>query len=251
MKVVGFIAPKGAGKDAACKILVDNNKVLRKLSFAAPFKKICQKVFGLTDYHTEDPAGKEREFKTPITLTKKHIREIIKDLPEWVDPIGPDGKIRYNINSVSVNGLEGRVFKSPRELLQIIGTDLIRDRVWKDWHVNAALSDKALALLPNPRAVYGVTDIRFENEFEALVNKFGPAFKPFYVERPEAEERLATATHESELVIPKLKAKISEDNILTNDGSLEEFEKVVLSIQLPEESFSLAKKSRFVYGERE
>lgn len=251
MKILGFVGPKGSGKDESYAILKKHNKVLRKLSFAGPLKDICQKVFSLSDYDCNDPAGKERDFKEPITLTAAHIRAILKMLPDWVDVVDPDtGKFRYNINKVSASGLVGTIFKSPRELLQFVGTEIIRNSVWEDWHINAALSDKAILTLPNPDAVYAVTDVRFENELAALQKKFGPAFQCYYVERPEAEERLATATHSSETVVKVLREKLGEDNVIKNDGSLKDFEKTVLSAKFPTESYKTPKKSRFVFGTR-
>ena len=35
----------------------------------------------------------------------------------------------YNVNKATISGLEGMVLKTPREILQIIGTDFIRERV--------------------------------------------------------------------------------------------------------------------------
>jgi hypothetical protein len=252
MKVLGFVGPKGAGKDEAYKILHESGKVKRKMSFAAPLKEICKKVFELSDYQVDDPAGKEREFATPIVLTIKHLRAINKELTAWVDAVDPvTGIIRYNVNRISVSGLEGVVFKTPRYLLQFIGTDYIRDRVWKDWHVTAALSDKALATLPDPNAIYAVTDVRFENELNALKERFGAAFACFYIERPEAEERLKMATHPSELVSIKLREALGPDAVLKNDGDVEDFKKVLKNIKVPSEPYKLPKKQRFVFGERE
>lgn len=252
MKVLGFVGPKGAGKDEAYKILRESGKVLQKMSFAAPLKEICKTVFGLTDYQVDDPVGKERELETPIVLTLKHLRSINKELTQWVEPIDPaTGIIRYNVNRISISGLEGVEFKTPRYLLQFIGTDYIRDRVWKDWHVTAALSDKALAKLPDPNAIYAVTDVRFENELNALKDKFGSAFACFYIERPEAEERLKEATHPSELVSIKLREQLGDEAVLKNDGDVDDFKKVMKSITIPKDGYKVPKKGRFVYGERE
>jgi hypothetical protein len=70
------------------------------------------------------------------------------------------------------------------------------------------------------------------------------------VERPEAEDRLKVATHDSETMVLRLRAKLGDDAILLNNGSLEDFEQKVLDIKMPQEHYKVPKKSRFVFGER-
>jgi len=136
-------------------------------------------------------------------------------------------------------------------LLQIVGTDFIRNRVFEYWHVMAAFSSKALDDLDG--STYCVTDIRFPNELKYLQDKFGEDFEAYYVERPKAEKALESATHVSELGIKDLKALIPKNNIIKNDKTLKALEESLSSItsalkavpKKPKE-----RKSKFVYGPR-
>ncbi len=250
MKIIGLVGPKGAGKDTVFEILQELKKSDGKLSFALPLKQICAHVFDLNNYHMNDPVGKERPFETPITLTNRNLRAVKNACTEYLDPLSKDGaQYLYNPNKASVSGLEGRVMSSPRELLQVIGTDFIRNQLFQDWHLHAAFTPRALKQVSQD-GVYCVTDIRFLNEYQFLVDKFGDDFTCYYVDRPEAEERLATATHASELESQKIKALIPEENIIKNDGTMKELTETLkaLKIDRPDPSQKPKKGSRFKYG---
>jgi len=228
MKVVSFTGPKGSGKDASADILKKEGIADGSISFAGPLKKICQEVFGLHHTLVHDPILKEKPLSTgEIVITPKLLRKINQIMLDYLDP----DEFYYNPNKASVIGLEGVPLRTPREILQVIGTEWIRNRIHPDWHLQAAFSSKALASL-NEDGLYCVTDARFANEYQFLANKFGADFKGFYVERPEAEELLAQATHDSERKVLEVKAIIPAENILVNDGSLEDLKKKLLSLGL-------------------
>ena len=258
MRIIGLIGPKGSGKDTSYELLRDQKRVDGKISFAGPLKQICGQVFGLHHVYLNDAVLKEKELEQPITLTLKHIRKIIELCEEYVPSVTSDGLILYRSNAVSTTGLEGRVFKTPRELLQIIGTELIRERIYKGWHLSAAFSPKVLNSTKEDKdgrkrrvykqdGTYAVTDVRFENEHDFLAERFGKAYKAFYVKRPEAEEVLATATHPSELETQKIRAKL-EDSVIDNSGTLEDLGKLLGSLDLKAEVTEVPEKgSRFRY----
>jgi ABC-type oligopeptide transport system ATPase subunit len=247
MKIVGFVGPKGSGKDTAAMLLTQSRRIKGKISFAGPLKDICSKVFGLSVQVLNDPDLKERAFQTPIKLTKKHFRDIMRLCETYLPPVTSDGLILYR-STASIAGLEGREMKSPRELMQFIGTEYIRDRVYKEFHMRAAFSEAVLSKLEE--GVYAVTDVRFANEHEFLKGKFGADFTCFYVDRPEAEERLAQATHPSELEVKKIREILPETQILKNHGSMDEFKALLKETELPKEDKTGAKKKRgFVFVE--
>lgn len=227
MRVVSFTGPKGSGKDSSADILKEEKIASGSISFAGPLKKICCEVFKLHHNLVNDPILKEKEFDTPITLTSAHFRKINLLMTDILD----QDEFFYNPYKASIAGLEGQVITTPRHLLQFIGTEYIRNRIHPDWHLQAAFSKTTLAKL-DEEGLYCVTDARFPNEYEFLANKFGEDFQGFYVERPEAEERLAQSTHASELQVLEVKKLIPESNILKNDKSLEDLKKQLLKLNL-------------------
>lgn len=234
MRVIGFVAPKSGGKDASYAILKEAKIAKGKISFAGPLKEICSEVFGIPIQVLNDPILKENPMPKavgPVTINLKHLRAIKRQLASRLSEIGENGVYLYNLDKVSGGGIEHVVLDTPRKLLQFIGTDFIRDRVFRDWHVQASFAPEALKGL-DKNGIYCVTDIRFENEYEFLKKKFGDNFICYYVERPEAEAELAKATHPSELDILKVKAKLPESNIIKNTGSLEDLKKTLLALNL-------------------
>lgn len=227
MRIVSFTGPKGSGKDTSADILKEEKIASGSLSFAGPLKKICAEVFKLHHNFMNDPVLKEKELAEPITLQSKHFRKINLAMTDHLD----QDEYFYNPYKASIAGLEGRVIKTPRQLLQVIGTDYIRNRIDANWHLQAAFSKSTLAKM-NQEGLYCVTDARFPNEYQFLADKFGEDFKGYYVERPEAEERLADGAHASELQVLEVKKLIDEDNIIKNDKSLEDLKKKLLALKL-------------------
>lgn len=256
MRIVGLTGPKGSGKDTAADILIKNKKAKGRISFAGPLKEICSKVFEIPMETLTDPVLKEKpfvemkRFGAPITLTAAKLkavkRECASRLPEYDDKTG---FMKYNVDRVSVNGIEGMQMESPRQLMQVIGTEFIRERIYKSWHMEAAFAEVALSKLDQTKT-YCVTDARFVNEYEFLKAKFGDDFECYYVERPSQEEVLAKATHPSELGVKEIRAAIGEDRVLKNDGTMDEFEAKLLKLQEPTGSSKASTKrgSKFVYG---
>lgn len=255
MRIIGLIGPKSSGKDTSYELLRDMKRVDGKISFAGPLKEICGKVFNLHFNLLNDPVLKEKEMAEPITLTKKHIRLIINMCEEYVNPVQPDGRMLYRSATVSVVGLEGRVFKTPRELMQIIGTELIRDRIYKPFHREAAFSEKALAKL-KADGTYAVTDVRFMDEHAFLEAKYGDSYKAYYVDRPEAsaalEASLATGNaHPSESETQKIRTVLA-DSTIQNEGSLDDLKTLLKTLDLGKDGTEAPKKgSKFRYAPKE
>jgi hypothetical protein len=217
MIVVSFTAPIGGGKDASAKLLSDLKLSEGKLSFAGPMKDICSKVFNISREDMEDPVKKIEPFKEPFAFTRKHLRQILNMMVEFL----PTDEFAYNVGSVSEYGIVGTTMTSIRHILQFVGTEVIREKVHPDWHLQAAFSNRVLSRL-NPEGTYCITDARFPNEFTFLRDKFAESFYGYYVERPEAEERLKAATHPSERKVVEVRELVGEENVIVNDGDLED-----------------------------
>jgi energy-coupling factor transporter ATP-binding protein EcfA2 len=196
--IIGITGSKGAGKTTTFKLLSSLFPNTKEATLAGKIKKVCSNVFELPAKVFEDPILKEKAFSTPIFLSKEALEAI---LIAYGFPLGLDSYTRRHI---------GKILHTPRQVLQYIGTELLRDLDplihCKYLHENLPVSDLVV-----------ITDIRFTDErdfFEALY----PEFKMVYVSNTRAEAIAATDTHASEANIHKLKVGAIE---LDNNGDLE------------------------------
>lgn len=225
-KVFAFVGPKGAGKDTAYSLFrTQSPRDTIKLSFAHGLKKLVSEVYGLSYKHLDDPVLKEGNFANPILMRTKELREIKRMMPLIVPDVDRAAGVKlYDSARAPISHLEGRVAQTPRQLLQWIGTDLIRV-IYPDWHIIATLKDDKW---DNPRYKQIIaTDCRFVNEFEALKARFGSA-KLIYIEREKAEEKLKSADHVSEKGILELKA--IADEVVQNNDDKDDFKKALLKV---------------------
>lgn len=212
LQIFAFVGPIKSGKDTTADILIENGIANGKLSFAGPLKKICSTVFNIPEEHFHNQILKETEFKKPIEINKEHLESLINEMSEYVK------------TEVDFSHHEGYLLKSPRQMLQYIGTEVIRSHN-PDFHINAAFSDKVVG---NLSGIYCVTDARFPNEYKFLESKFGSSFKGFYIQRSDAENRLLESEHSSEKNILEVKNLVQ--TILTNEESLEEYKNKILTL---------------------
>jgi len=216
MKIVAFVGPKGSGKDTCADILINNKKAISKLSFAGPLKEICCKVFGLTQDQVNLPELKDKELDNPVVLNKRNLRLLKSELIKYVSEV-QQGVYIYNIDRITISDFEGRVYKTPREVLQQIGAEFIRAKVHPHWHILAAFGDNVLKRL-DKEGTYCVTDVRFENELEFLRDKFKDNLKSFYINRQESEDKLSNAKHSSEVTVSELRKMV--DSEINNNGDI-------------------------------
>lgn len=220
MKLKVFVGPKFSGKDTCAKILQNWGITADKIPFAGPLKKICCGVWGPPLHTFEDAYFKEllQHFEMEVA----DIYDLFELSNRYVTPESETAFLEH------LKQFEGMEFISRRDLLQKVGTEILRS-FDPGWHCKAAFSPQHLMeikALPFKfeRETFSVTDCRFINEYEYLKANHDCEF--FYVERPEAEAALALATHQSELEIIKVKERLIADGgtVIYNDAGLEELE---------------------------
>lgn len=181
--IIAFCGRKESGKTELAKICENYGYIL--ISFADSLKKLISELIScnINDINKLKNIEKNYKFgavdcnfisnetKIPIDIVKKEI---------------------LNKN-----------FKTVRELLQIIGTNLIR-KYNPDWHVEQ-LSKKI-----EPNKKYVIDDVRFKNEAEFVKNNNGDCW---FIIRPKLDN---ISNHESET---SLKWQDFE-NIIFNDKTL-------------------------------
>lgn len=182
--IVGLSGYARSGKDEAAKGLV-NNMGFERRAFA---DKLREFIYRLNPVVTSPVWG-------------EHLR-----LAEVIDQFGWDG---YK---------ESKYGKEVRELLQRLGTEcgreLISDTVW----IDATLGDNRI-MIPEPKIV--VADVRFPNEFDAIVNRGGMMLR---IHRPGIEPANA---HVSETALDNYSDFFDAD--IVNDGSINDLHDKVRS----------------------
>ena len=139
--IIGLCGACGAGKDTVANILVNEHGFI-KLSFAAALKDVVSIVFSWP-----------REMLEGDTPASRAWRETID--PFWTKKTEIDGF-------------------TPRKALQIVGTDLFRNRLYEDTWIDIVENKITKILEARPDARIVITDCRFENEID-LVRKFHEA----------------------------------------------------------------------------
>jgi hypothetical protein len=119
---------------------------IRSLAFATPLKQFCHTVLGLT----KDQCWGSDFYKQTLTDVK------------W-DGLPFRVRCRYSKAQVLPRWMMPRSgFMTAREVMQVFGTDIIRD-----WHPNAWVDAGYRAAVGCDEVVVAITDARFENEVTA------------------------------------------------------------------------------------
>jgi hypothetical protein len=176
----------GSGKSTLATIIP---KVLagpwREVAFADPLKVVCHQLAALwgADVALED-------FYDPVT------------------------------KETALPGLDHCQAKTPRQVMQRVGTDILRAHLGPDVFVRAALHNLATG---NPKDNVIVTDVRFDNEAAlrddpGLLHLFDKVVMVRVV-RPGAGSATG-ASHQSEQGLSEAKVDVT----ITNDGTLEDLQ---------------------------
>lgn len=180
--LIAFCGAKESGKSTSAEIFksiaTSSGKKVNEVAFAGHLKETCAKVFNIEMKYFLDTKLKETELDSYIRLTKEYIEEIFNQFD--IQQYDYDKHVRPHM---------GQVFDTPRRLLQYIGTELLHP-LDKLIHVNITLKKI------DPTAITLVTDLRFPQEFDGLIDK--PEFLPVYVDNKRAENAAASDSHASE-----------------------------------------------------
>jgi hypothetical protein len=196
--ILGIAGRARHGKDSIADILVKEFG-FKRIALADPLKQICSEVFKIPLQCFYKDELKDSAFIEPEIIDIYHIERLVKQLTEYVNITE---SIVQNLNT---NGV-GKELKSPREILQFVGTDLCRnhvsDTIWLD--IFSATVKKAEGNLV-------CTDARFQNE-RKLISELGG--KNMLVVRPGITN---SDSHSSE---NSLGDESEYSIVVTNSGTL-------------------------------
>ena len=185
-KLIGLAGRKESGKSELASIC--NKYGYETLSFATPLKTLIANLLGITIADV----NKLKNANNTYVLQSMDLIFLSKetDIPIEI--------IKEKCGDKS--------FKNTRELMQFIGTDLIREYC-SDWHINKVRE----IIETNDDKNFVIDDVRFPNERE-LIESLGGTL--WFVVRPKLDN---VSNHISETAL-----KWQEfDNIIVNNKSLE------------------------------
>lgn len=200
--LIAFCGSKGSGKSTSATIFKGMFEgPTEELAFAGHLKNVCSKVFNVDMKYFIDPKLKEVELDAYVNLTKEKIVQVLAEF-DFINT-DYDKTIRPHV---------GRVFDTPRTLLQYIGTELLHP-LDPLIHVKMTLKNK------DPNKLSIVTDLRFKQEFDYLVNQEDYHVYLAYVRNDSAEVAASTDGHPSERQLFLFRDLCEE---IDNNGSIAE-----------------------------
>lgn len=202
--LVGLVGYAGSGKTTAADVLVENG--FNAIAYADKLKNVISKVTGLDRRYMDDQSLKNEPFPLPYTL-------------EWhiIDKLMQEYGMYANDYRYVTDGYKRALITSPRQLMTVIGTDILR-ACDDDIHINSTLNS-----LPSGNVV--ITDIRFRNEFDAISSRGGVTIG---IVRDEVTPLNLKTAHASEKNVATLLPMC--DIIVDNNGDKSDFIKKVRDI---------------------
>lgn len=213
--VIGLVGPKTCGKSTVTNILSEFYRI-EESALADKLKNVCAEVFHLKRIQFDSQELKELEFEESKQLTSEKIVKILElfgiNANSYRDPVLMQTYLD------SFKGITNRLLGSPREVAQIVGTEILRS-IDKDVHCKTVnISDKHFTV---------VSDVRFSNEFDYFSNLSGVTFIPIYIQRDVAEGLITPNSHSSETDFMNFRQKCFK---VDNNGSLKDTERQVKQI---------------------
>lgn len=198
--VIAFIGKAGSGKTTAATLLRGfRPEKYRIINFATPLKEACRQVFHLSEKQLNGSL-KDFQFLSPVKITGKHIDALSTYF------FGKKATTYFKKKFI------GRILFSPRDVLQFVGTDILRGR---DGNIFLKFMEKEI----DNKKIQLVADLRFKNEFDFFKKNKNIIFLPFFMNKSDIETKSDTSTHTSEKELLDLKHNSIQ---LYNNGTIME-----------------------------
>lgn len=197
-KLIAFCGAKESGKSTSAILFKDLVGLpTQEVAFAGHLKEVCSNVFGIKLENFLEPSLKEKELEDYVRLTKEAVEEIFSQF--GITEFDYDTHVRKHT---------GQVFDTPRKILQYVGTEVLHP-------IDPLIHVKTTLRKIDPNVLTLVTDLRFPQEFDALISR--EDFLPVHVHNVEAEARAQFDSHASEKGWQKFQDRCV---ILDNNGNI-------------------------------
>lgn len=151
--ILSISGQKGVGKSTIASMFVDKYK-FTELTFAQPLKRAISVAFSVSLHSLEVQDEKERIFDER-SVSESEL-DVFLDVLDGYRSINKDERRRCHLVKVK--------YKTLRELMQLLGTDVIRKQVCDNFWINILIDRVSASESTN----IVVTDARFPNERKAL-----------------------------------------------------------------------------------
>ncbi len=223
---VAISGKKGSGKDELARLIhlrLDSKFSSEITHFADPLKEMCIQLFGL-DRNLVYGSNADKERLTTVEWDGFPLRVSCKYSSETIlEPINTNG-VTWGDDLVELNenGLLRKVPRSGpmthRELLQVMGTDIFRERVygniWAEYPFKQDWKDANVVF---------IADCRFPNEVAETLNHGGVVIR---VERDTGH----ADTHPSETALNGYDWNQPNHFLVTNNGTLDDLRDTASSL---------------------
>ena len=208
--VIGLAGVKTSGKSTVAYMMHEFINA-KEVALADKLKNVCANIFNLDRKQFDVQELKEVPFNTPRELTIEVIKKCLEGFNITLS--------EELLEKYTKSGIINMQLETPRKIVQIIGTEVLRMAGDEDIHCkNAMLSPEGITI---------VTDLRFPNEFDYFNNSEDINFIPIHVQRDEAENLVTKDSHPSETSVFKFTDKCIKIN---NNGSFLDTELQVRNI---------------------
>ena len=193
--IIAFGGRKRAGKGTLTEIICNNYSDSKIITVAKYLKCLCCELLDI-DYDTLN------KYKDDGTIFAENVNE------RWINIIHDKTDIDINKIKETIGNI---TFTNVRDMLQIIGTDLIR-KYQPNYHVNNMVNE-----INNSNEKYIIIDdLRFPNEKKAIEELGGICY---YIIRPKF---MKVSNHFSELALKWQDFNLN--NVIINDNTLYDFQ---------------------------
>lgn len=206
--VIGIAGFKGSGKNTVASIIREEHPGVEETALAKKLKLVCSEVLGLPLEYTEKQELKEKELDNYIYLSKANVEKILSSFEIIYDY---DQHVRPHL---------GMVIQTPRQLLQYVGTEVLRN-------FDTSIHCQGVHKFTESNDITLITDVRFLDEAQYFRERYSGNFHLVYVARYSAELDGLKATHASEKEIPQLAKQAIR---IENNGSLAELKNQTLEV---------------------
>lgn len=170
MILLGLAGEMGSGKSTAAKFLIDTykEKKAKEYEFASFLKYVSKEVFHLSDFQIRTQEGKRNAFANKIILDDLHLGAIDYLIKRELDNLNLKLKgvsiLNPDKNKKKALELIGATFTNPREVLQFVGTEIMRNCYDADIHAEITFAN-----IKRENSGFAIiSDARFVNEREQI-----------------------------------------------------------------------------------